>query len=128
MLEQAVGRARAARMSYDESEYWLAEFDHAQRCKGLHKALGAHLAHTPQGIRSDGDTTAAVQDNLQWQDDYDELQLALVREDCCHHLPLDDPFGEQIDPPDLDWWRDAPGVQGAQHREWDEDAEDPELL
>ncbi len=117
LLERAVGRYGARRSSYEESEYWLAEWDHQQRCRGLHKALAQHLAHTPQAIREDGGNSAdAIRDQMQWQDDYDELQLSLIREDCCHHLALDSPFGEQLDPPELDHWRDAPGVD-ADNRE-----------
>jgi hypothetical protein len=102
-----LGFERARRLPEEEAMYWLAEIEHRERMESLVRALGQHQAYNPP---STGE--GALQAQLEWQDDLDELQLCIVQEDCCHHLPLDDEFGEQFDPPGLDHWRGAPCVTG----------------
>ena len=105
MLASATGSIESARLlSEEQAQLLLAELSHRQGVARLQDNLG-NLA-PPQS----GEGESAAKDQAQWQDDYEELMLSLIREDCCHHLPLDHEFGEREDYKPPSFWMGAPGV------------------
>jgi hypothetical protein len=69
--------------------------------------MGELMGNAPDGKDGSKEGRKMMND---WTEAYEELQLSLIQEDCCYHLPLDHPFGEQLRPPKLEHWLKAPGV------------------
>lgn len=105
LLAQTTGSLSAARaLSAEDAMFRLEVLDHQSRRSALLGALG-QLAPPLSG-----DSADALRSQEEWQEDYDELMLSLVREECCHSLPLDHEFGERPDYREPGFWRSAPGV------------------
>lgn len=109
MLAPLVGGLDKARgLSHEDFMYWLELADYTQVMRQLGESLSSMLSSPPP----DGDDTKSSELRLEYSMDSTRLQCAIVREDRCFHLALDDKFGEQFNPPEAEHWWDAPGVHG----------------
>lgn len=114
MLAQMVGYSGARALPFEEAQLLSAELDHRTRMESLNEGLSSLLGASPPM----GEDDSAREEAMEWQTDYDDLRLSIVREDCCHHLPLDHEYGEQLEDaarikrgwPYPEYWQDAPGV------------------
>lgn len=97
-----------ARLSEPETELLLAHHEH----QSARAAIQQQLASLAPPFVEKGKTPTAeqIRESNRWQEDYDELQLMLVQEDCCFYLPLDSEFGESMQPRPLTHWLRAPGL------------------
>ncbi len=108
VAELVGGLEQARRLSHDELSYWLELADYRQEMAQLTEQLSAMLGSPPPR----GDDEQSAQARLEYSMDLTRLQCAIFRCEQCFKLPLDDEFGEQLDPPEAEHWWGAPGVIG----------------
>lgn len=110
------GLAAALSLPYYEFLLLEAHAEHHLAMGALTEAAANELAMPPPAAETGDDLQAASRAALareEWYARCEDAQLRVIEEDACFHLPLDDEYGEQLDPPPLYHWRDlAEEVEG----------------